>query len=297
MTYDEKTFLESYNPNDFERPSVAVDLVILTLDKRLKALLVKRTESPFKNSWALPGGFVGIEESLEQAALRVLEQKAALKQIYLEQLYSFGAVKRDPRMRIISVAYFALLEASQLREHEGWALFEVVVPWQGEAGGAVSIQDKAGKIHSLAFDHNEILGMAVKRLRGKLEYVPLGFELLPKRFTLRELQGVHETILGRSLNKDAFRRKMLASKMLEAEELFKGHFGANYFPKAAWLKVVDAYGGLPPVKIRAVPEDMVIPTHNVLVTVESGDEDLFWLPSWLEIYIPIRLEQSKYACI
>lgn len=217
FSQDEREFLQNYDASGFEKPSVTVDVVILTVhDSLLKVLLVKRTEHPFKDIWSLPGGFVGIKESLDEAALRVLEQKGELKGVFLEQLYTFGSVKRDPRMRIISVSYYALVEWGNIQENETRGLFEVQVPWKGEKGGTVMIIDKARKQHPLAFDHAEILGMAVKRIRGKLEYAPLGFELLPKRFTLRQLQDIHETILGHSLNKDSFRRKMLASGMLKA---------------------------------------------------------------------------------
>jgi 8-oxo-dGTP diphosphatase len=214
---DEQQFLRTYDSSLFEKPSLTVDVVILTVhESSLKVLLVKRAEHPFKDTWSLPGGFVGIQESLDEAASRVLDQKGNLKDVFLEQLYTFGGVKRDPRMRIISVSYYALVEPDRIKENETRGLFEIKVPWKGEEGGDVMIVDNKKKLHPLAFDHAEILGLAVKRIRGKLEYAPLGFELLPKRFTLRQLQDIHETILGRSLNKDSFRRKMLASGMLRA---------------------------------------------------------------------------------
>src|SRR5688572_372939 len=119
MSWDPNT----YDPNDFDRPSVAVDVVILTVDEgALKVVLIQRTESPYDKKWSLPGGFVGIDESLEDAAARLLEKKAGLKNVFLEQLYTFGAPKRDPRMRIISVAYYALIERSKL---EAQQLFDV----------------------------------------------------------------------------------------------------------------------------------------------------------------------------
>jgi 8-oxo-dGTP diphosphatase len=192
---DEKTFLEQYNPADFERPSVAVDVVILTVKNRqLEVVTVKRTEHPFLGVLSLPGGFVGIAESLDAAAARLLKSKAKLEGVFLEQLYTFGSPSRDPRMRIIAVAYYALVSPEKLEGIET----QVVSP----------------KL-TLAFDHNAILETTLERLRGKLEYAPISTELLPERFTLRELQDVHETILGRKLNKDAFRRKILASGQLE----------------------------------------------------------------------------------
>ncbi|GEM84336.1 MULTISPECIES: NUDIX domain-containing protein [Meiothermus] len=226
-SHEEQRYLDSYNASAFDRPSVTVDVVILTLrDGHLEALLIKRKEHPFLNYWSLPGGFVQMQESLDEAAARVLRQKAGLEgvagmeregplrhPIYLEQLYTFGHPERDPRTRVISVAYYALVEASHIREMgEEKALFRLRIP-EGES--AVEIFDSKFKKYSLAFDHAEILGVAIQRIRGKLGYTPIGFELLPERFTLRQLQTVHETILQKRLNKDSFRRKMLASGMLE----------------------------------------------------------------------------------
>jgi 8-oxo-dGTP diphosphatase len=170
---------------------------------------------------ALPGGFVRMDESLDDAAARVLRDKADVGQVYLEQLYSFGAVDRDPRTRVVTVAYYALvppdrLAAAGLPAGEESSLSRLNVPWEGETGGPVEALDEAGRPHQLAFDHAEILGMAVKRLRGKLNYAPVGFQLLPERFSLLDLQRIHETILGRSLNQDSFRRRMLASSQLVA---------------------------------------------------------------------------------
>jgi len=215
---------------------VTVDVAILTVrEGDLEALLVKRKEHPFMNYWSLPGGFVQMNESLDEAAARVLRQKAGLESvagnwkaeasdrnpIYLEQLYTFGNPQRDPRTRVISVAYYALVEASQIREiADETALFKLRIPADEST---VEIFDGKHKKYSLAFDHAEILVTAVKRIRGKLGYTSIGFELLPERFTLRQLQAVYETILQKRLNKDSFRRKMLASSLLEATgELEKG---------------------------------------------------------------------------
>ncbi len=219
---NERAFLASYDPSEFERPSVTVDVALLTVeDGALSTLLVKRAEHPFKGRLALPGGFVRMDESLEDAAGRVLAAKAKMETPFLEQLYTFGAPKRDPRMRIVTVAYYALVDAHSLssaRASQDAVVARVVVPWKGEArgSGAAQVNDKDGQPHALAFDHAEILGMAVKRVRGKLDYSPIGFQLLPEKFTLLELQNVHETLLGRSLNKDSFRRRMLASGQLHA---------------------------------------------------------------------------------
>lgn len=221
-TEDEK-LLASYDPTRFDRPSVTVDVAILSVvGERLVTLLHRRENAPFRGHLALPGGFLQMDESLEAAARRVLLAKAGLRDVYLEQLYTFGAVHRDPRMRILTVAYFALVDASRITvRHEASlperTLAEITVPWAGETGGAIEVQIESARTpESLAFDHQAILGMAVKRLRGKLDYTPIGFQLLPDVFTLASLQRVHETILGRPLNKDSFRRRMLASGQLEA---------------------------------------------------------------------------------
>ena len=187
---------------------------------QLHALLVRRTEHPARGSWALPGGFVGIDESLDDAAERLLRTKAGLAGVFLEQLYTFGDPDRDPRTRVITVAHYALVDRVQFesardatRETIG---ARIEVPWVGETGGPVECITSEGVPLELAFDHADILGMAVKRIRGKLGYTPIGFQLLPSRFSLRQLQEVHETVLGQPLNKDSFRRRMLASGQLEA---------------------------------------------------------------------------------
>ena len=186
--------------------------------------------------WALPGGFVRLSESLDAAAARVLSGKAGLRNVFLEQLYTFGEPKRDPRTRVITVAYYALVNRDRFvaASSENNRPIEAVVnvPWEGEAGGPVDVADTRGAPLALAFDHADILGMAVKRLRGKLDYTPIGFQLLPETFTLRQLQEVHETILSRRLNKDSFRRRMLASGLLQGtgqRQAEVGHRPAELF--------------------------------------------------------------------
>jgi len=229
----ETRFLEGYDPSTFDRPSVAVDVVLLAPAEAppaggrgapgrppagtLSTLLIRRSEHPFKGRWSLPGVFVRMEEPLEAAADRALREKAGLEDIFLEQLYTFGGPERDPRMRVLSVAYMALVDRASCdrRRTEVGMMGALRVPWAGEAGGPVEVLDGRGRAIPLAFDHAAILGMAVKRLRGKLAYTPVGFQLLPGSFTLLDLQRVHETVLGRRLNKDSFRRRMLASGQLQ----------------------------------------------------------------------------------
>ena len=218
---EEVAFLAAYDPGAFERPSVAVDVALLSaFDGALHALLLRRDQHPHRGRWALPGGFVRMDESLEEAAGRLLRDKASLAQVFVEQLFTFGDPDRDPRMRVLAVAYYALVHPARFKEAletvEGLELGRLVVPWEGETGGPVEVEGPHGGDRPMAFDHADILGMAVKRIRGKLDYSPIGFQLLPPNFTLRELQEVHETILARPLNKDSFRRRMLATGLLEA---------------------------------------------------------------------------------
>jgi len=213
---DELAFLASYDASRFPRPSVAVDVVLLTVrNDAIFALLGRRDDHPHRGRCALPGSFLRIDESLDAAAVRVLRTRAGLREVFTEQLYTFGSPRRDPRTRVISVAYYALVEPATLehtvaaRDDAGLFLARLDVPWAGETGGPVSALDHSGTSLPLAFDHADILGMAVKRVRGKLDYAPIGFELLPPAFSLRDLRLVHEAILGRSLNKDSFRRRIL----------------------------------------------------------------------------------------
>jgi 8-oxo-dGTP diphosphatase len=215
MTTDptEAAYLGDYDPTRYDRPSVAVDVALLAIrDGALWTLLVRRDEHPAKGDWALPGVFVGTAESLDAAAGRALSTKAGLSGVFIEQLYTFGDPGRDPRTRVISVAHYALVPPAALERSAaspGVRLARLSVSWAGETGGAVAALDPGGEVLTLAFDHAEILGMAVKRIRGKLDYAPIGFELLPARFSLRDLRLVHEAVLDRPLNKDSFRRRVL----------------------------------------------------------------------------------------
>lgn len=220
--HGEASFLAEYDATAFARPSLTVDVVLLTAaEGSLQVLLLERAWQPQRGKWALPGGFVRIDESLEDAASRVLRDKAGLADVFLEQLYTFGEPARDPRTRVVTVAYYALVAPERLAA-AGVPRGEVArparlrVPLPGERGGPVEALGESGAVLPIAFDHTEILGTAVKRLRGKLDYAPIGFELLPELFSLRALQQIHEVISGRRLNKDSFRRRMLASGQLEA---------------------------------------------------------------------------------
>ncbi len=220
---EDEEFLRSYDASRFERPSVTVDVCVFSVfAARLSVLLVKRTEPPFAGTFGLPGGFVRMDESLEEAARRVLAAKVGdAPDIYLEQLYTFGAPDRDPRTRVVSVAYVALVTRERLARalaaleparDAGW--FEV-----RERRGRLSLVspfDAEAEEPRLAFDHAEIVETAVRRIRGKLEYTTIAFQLLPERFTLTDLQRVYETVLGRKLAKAAFRRRVLDADVVKA---------------------------------------------------------------------------------
>ncbi|ASA21405.1 NUDIX hydrolase [Paenibacillus donghaensis] len=266
----EGQFLESYDPGSYERPSVTVDMLIFTVmnreqdnyrklpDKSLQLLLIKRGEHPCLGQWALPGGFVSINESLEDAARRELFSETNIDNIYMEQLFTWGAVERDPRMRVISSSYMALVDRSSLRVQAGddaddaaWfdVAYEVVeekhIPLEqgyeaerliritlrhGEISlsGVVSLKETVqGPVRKLtreiiergeiAFDHLIMIQYAIERLRGKVEYTDIIFNLMPSLFTLSELQRVYEIILGKELLAAAFRRK-IADKVAETDE-------------------------------------------------------------------------------
>jgi 8-oxo-dGTP diphosphatase len=175
---------------------LTVDIVIFSLqDWELKVLLIQRGVAPFQGRWALPGGFVLEEESVEAAARRELEEETGVRNVYLEQLYTFGDPGRDPRGRIVTVAYYALLTTESAPLVAGT-----------DAGAARWMP--ARKHPPLAFDHDRILSYALERLTNKLEYTTVGFQLLPKKFTLSQLQRVYEAVLGRTLDKRNFRRKI-----------------------------------------------------------------------------------------
>jgi 8-oxo-dGTP diphosphatase len=178
--------------------------------QELKVMLIQRALEPFMGKWALPGGFVRLAETLEEAARRELEEETGLHHVFLEQLYSFSALDRDPRERVVSVAYYALVN---LRDHDVHAASDASdAAWFG-------VHD----VPSLAFDHAEILQTALDRLRGKLRYQPIGFELLPKKFTLSQLQRLYELVLERELDKRNFRKRVLAMDLLvELDEVEQG---------------------------------------------------------------------------
>ena len=182
---------------------VTVDCVVFGLDEQeLKVLLIERDLEPFKGQWALPGGFVRPGESLEQTAFRELQEETGLKDIFLEQLYTFGDVERDPQGRVVTVAYYALVN---LGEHTIQAATDV------RNAAWFSIDD----LPKLPFDHQQIFDVALKRLKAKVRYEPIGFELLPEKFTLTQLQRLYEKVLDMPIDKRNFRKKILSMELLK----------------------------------------------------------------------------------
>lgn len=187
----------------YPRPSVAVDLVVFGYEtRRLSVLLVKRGIEPFKGKWALPGGFVRENESLEETARRELQEEAGVAEIYLEQLYTFGDVTRDPRGRVLSVSYLALVKPEDYR---------LVASTDASDAKWVPLTE----LPPLAFDHQRIIETGHQRLKNKIRYEPIGFELLPKLFTLSQLQEIYETVLESELDKRNFRKKILGYGFLK----------------------------------------------------------------------------------
>lgn len=187
---------------DFPRANLTVDCVVFGLDKEdLKIMLIKRKLPPFQGKWALPGGFVHVDENLEEAAVRELREETGIEKVFLEQLYTFGEVNRDPRERVVTIAYYALVN---LWEHK------IHPTTDAEKAAWFSVED----LPALAFDHERIIETALQRLKGKVRYQPIGFELLPNKFTLSQLQKLYEIILEEKFDKRNFRKRILSMGLL-----------------------------------------------------------------------------------
>jgi len=279
----EEEFLRRYDASIYERPSVTVDMLIFTVmneekenyrklpEKSLKLLMIRRGEHPFVGKWALPGGFVAANEGIEEAALRELKTETNVDNIYMEQLYTWGEVKRDPRTRVVSCSYMALADSTDLEIKAGddadeakwfnikYSLMEEknttlkgtyiserlvrLRLWneEEELSAIVRITDVAEgrtikttreviESEGIAFDHAKFIEYAIERLRNKIEYTTIAFNLMPEFFTLTELQKVYEIILDRELLAAAFRRK-IADLVIETEKFTKdaGHRPSKLF--------------------------------------------------------------------
>lgn len=253
----EEEFLKNYDSSQFEKLSVTADILLFSVsdgnkenyrklnEKYFSILLVKRNDFPFKNKWCLPGGFVGIKETIDNAAIRVLATETNLHNIYMEQLYTFGRVDRDPRMRIISTSYMALVDKNRLSEtvssNASW--FNVIV-LEDEKTMNIALDNGNETIHctvkkiltsktterydyetikndKLAFDHAEVIATGITRLKNKVNYTDIVFNMMPEYFTLGELQQVYEVILGKKLLDPAFRR-IIAKKTIKTKKMKTG---------------------------------------------------------------------------
>lgn len=188
---------------DYPRPAVTTDVVLFTIrEQQLSVLLIRRAAEPFQGSWALPGGFVEMDEDLIDCARRELAEETGVTGVYLEQLYTFGTPGRDPRGRVISVVYYALAPEEQ-------------VHIQAASDAAAAEWFPVAELPALAFDHDRVLAVAKERLAAKLGYSTVALQLMPEKFTLSELQSVYEVVLGRPIDKRNFRKRMLAMGSVE----------------------------------------------------------------------------------
>lgn len=254
----EEEFLKDYNKNNYDLLSVTADILILSVSseedsnyrktdkKKMSVLMVKREEYPFKDMWCLPGGFIGIDENLDDAPKRILKKETNLDDIYLEQLYTFGTIDRDPRMRIISTSYIALVDKNRLNEEinskASW--FDVVLIEEKDNVVDVVLNNgvetikftikkvlrekttdrydfKVVKNDSIAFDHPKVILSGIERLKNKIEYTDIVFNMMPELFTLGELQQVYEIILNKKLLDPAFRR-IIKNKVVKTDKMKTG---------------------------------------------------------------------------
>lgn len=253
----EEEFLKDYNPDEFEKLSMTTDILILSVSdeaqsnyrktnkKYMSVLLVKRDDYPFKDKWCLPGGFLDIKEDLEDCPKRILARETGLHDIYLEQLYTFGNINRDPRMRIVSSSYMALVDKNKLTDKlsENAAWFNIQYFEEKDNVLVILTNDKEtlkfkiGKKlkekttdrykfeiidnNDLAFDHPLVIWSGIERLKNKISYTDVVFNMLPEYFTLGELQQVYEVILNKKLLAPAFRR-IIADKVEKTEKVKTG---------------------------------------------------------------------------
>ncbi len=254
MYKTEEEFLKAYNPDDYEKLSLTTDILICSVSseeeenyrklskKYFSILLVKRDNYPFKDKWCLPGGFVGIDEELEDAPKRILAAETNLHDIYLEQLYTYGGVNRDPRMRVISTSYIALVDKNRLKDKlaDNASWFNVTVLEDEneihitlDNGKEIiplvikkTLKDQTTdrykytvvKNDDLAFDHALVIATGISRLKNKVGYTDIVFNMMPEYFTLGELQQVYEVILGKKLLDPAFRR-IIANKVEKTKKV------------------------------------------------------------------------------
>lgn len=209
----EKEFLKSYDPDIYEKPAVTVDdLIFRVMNEKLQILLIKRGSFPYKGKWAIPGGFINMNESLIDAAKRKLKEETGVENVYLEQLYTFGDVKRDPRTRVISVAYFALLSPPDVIVKAGndakEAEFFDITYRNNEIIFSNYNRDLEFNCDSLAFDHKNIIVLALNRVKNKVMYTDIALQLVKNKnkFTIYEIKGIYELLLHKQLDLSNFRK-------------------------------------------------------------------------------------------
>lgn len=254
---NEKAFLADYHEDQFKKLSLTTDILVFSVadslndnyrrlpEKHFSVLLVKRDNYPFKDKWCLPGGFLRIDEDIEAAPKRVLAKETNLHDIYLEQLYTFGDVNRDPRLRVINTAYLALVDKNRIQEellaNAAWFNItqkesddQIIMTLQNRFTSFTFTACKVFNQHHpdiydyritenslLAFDNALVLMVGIERLRNKINYTNIVFNMMPEYFTLKELQQVYEIILDRKLLDPAFRR-MIAEKVLKTDRYRRG---------------------------------------------------------------------------
>lgn len=262
MYKNEAEFLKDYDPNKFDRLSLTTDILLFSVSKEeetnyrklskkyFSVLLVKRDTYPFKDKWCLPGGFMNIDEDIENCPKRILAKETNLHDIYMEQLYTFGSIDRDPRMRIVSTAYMALVDKNMLKDklapNASWFNITVLedekklnITLDSKENTHISLEYKKVKIdgkdklkvtknNDLAFDHALVIATGIERLKNKIEYTDIVFNMMPKYFTLGELQQVYEVILNKKLLDPAFRR-IISNKV---EKTDKVQTGGGHRPSA-----------------------------------------------------------------
>jgi 8-oxo-dGTP diphosphatase len=242
----EEEFLAGYDPRDYSPVAVTVDIVALTIrDGQLHVLLIRRGEPPYENRWALPGGFVRPTEDLPAAAARELAEEADLRRVHLEQLATYGAPDRDPRMRVFSVAYLAFAPdlpdaepGTDAREAHWVGVDALGLP---DAGPGRPIRQRPGTTRRLAFDHARIIADGLERARSKLEYSPLATRFVGEEFTIAELRAVYETVWGHPLHAGNFHRKILSVPgFVESTGATTAHGGPRGGPRARLYRAGDA---------------------------------------------------------
>lgn len=291
----EEEFLKNYNPGDYKRPSVTIDNLIFTVcddknddyrklaDKNIQILLVKRKGHPYKEMWALPGGFVDYYEDIDDAVIRELKEETGVENLYLEQLYTFGDKDRDPRMRVISVAYMTLINKNSVKPKGGddaleakWfsirtnlvktekrenvieKTYELLLHAEEESTKSIEIKQiskvignriekeiKLVNSNGIAFDHGKIIFFGIMRLRNKIEYTDIAFNLMNEYFTLTELQKVYEVILDKKFTAANFRRKV-SHLVVETDKTTKGQGRGNrparlYKFNANWQDEIELF--------------------------------------------------------